>query len=198
MTATASGGGMACAPNGDVCHYMNYTCPISAAHADCCGLVTPKFLICQLDSLGVPRCLGDNVGQDGGLTCVAANGSCASASECCGHPCVPDSSGQLVCSATVCQTSGQSCTSNADCCTGLPCVAPPGSLQGVCTPVAPLPPPSDGGTSTDGGATGDGGSGGGTDAGGSTTCGLFGQLCGAGLPTCCMGTACIGGKCNVN
>ena len=168
---TAAGG--TCVPEGDVCHYnqSNYTCSISSARADCCGDQRPRYTACVLDPFGVPRCNAyTGVNGDAGVGCIASGNDCATATECCGgRPCVPSASGQLQCSANVCQSAGQSCTVNADCCPGLPCIAPPGSVQGTCSAIMPPPNPpptptpdagsgNDGGSSTDSGTGDDGGS----------------------------------------
>jgi hypothetical protein len=110
---------------------------------------------------------------------------------------VPSASGALMCSSTSCQASGQSCTTNADCCAGLPCVALPGSIQGVCTAVTPPPgttPGGDGGTaSPDGGPNDAGVPDSGYASDGGFSCALYGQSC-LTLP-CCSGTTCASGVC---
>jgi hypothetical protein len=75
-------------------------------------------------------------------------------------------------------------------------VAPPGSIQGTCSPVTPPPPPpSDGGTTTgDAGTNPDSGTPPPPDGGGGFGCALYGQSCSS-LP-CCTGTQCIGGICS--
>jgi hypothetical protein len=209
-----SGGHNACVPAGDVCQLNNsnsdggYMCPSSSTRSDCCDGQNPDKYLCQLDRLGVPRCLIYQGGSDAGLnTCRQTGDTCSTANDCCnGQPCVPGPSGQLVCASTSCIPTTGACTSNADCCAGSQCVVPPGSLSGSCQapppPPPPPPPPSDGGTS-DGGTSGDGGSSSGdggsssNDGGGSPrdaeTCALYGQSC-ASAP-CCALTACINGIC---
>jgi hypothetical protein len=114
-----------CNPEGDICHYMNYsTCGISSERNDCCGCISTKDC-CQLDALGIPRCNSLSA-------CVPTNGVCSNSLDCCnGVPCVPDMNGVLHCGAGCSQT-GNSCTSDADCCSGGTCVFPPGSTQGTC------------------------------------------------------------------
>jgi hypothetical protein len=180
---------MGCNPEGNVCHYKDYACSISAARNDCCG-APGNSGACQLDPLGVPRCYGL-----GGM-CRQPGQTCASNADCCNHlPCVPDSSGQLRCLESdggVCNGPGGSCTINGDCCVGSICVSAPGSTNGTCTP--PPPPPNDGGTPPP--PPTDSGSGDGAippppppyDGG---ACALFGQACTSGAQ-CCSGLVCIG------
>jgi hypothetical protein len=77
------------------------------------------------------------------------------------------------------------CTSNADCCPGIPCVIQPGQTSGLCGG------PSDGGTPTDGGTTT-------PDGGDAGACTLYGQICTMSSECCALGTTavpCIGGRC---
>jgi hypothetical protein len=187
---------MSCNPEGDVCHYMNYSgCGTSSARNDCCA-APGNSGVCQLDALGVPRCygFGDSC-RDGGETC-AFSGDC-----CGGVPCIPDQTGQLRCltisddggvtgdggpidAGPACSPPGGKCTIAADCCPGSPCTMLPGSVQGTCE----SPPVNDGGGSGDGGSAGDGGSGGdggnSSDGGSGGACSLFGQACSATQPCC--------------
>ena len=116
----------ACNPEGDVCHYKDYaTCGNSSARNDCCGGLGNSG-VCQLDTLGVPRCYGL------GTMCRNTGDTCAYSGDCCnGNPCIPDQNGALHCSGSCSNTSG-TCTSSADCCNGLTCTYLPGSLQGTC------------------------------------------------------------------
>ena len=60
-----------CQPEGDVCHYKNYsTCGNSSARNDCCG-APGNSGVCKLDVLGVPRCYGL------GTMCVMAGNNCS-------------------------------------------------------------------------------------------------------------------------
>jgi hypothetical protein len=191
-----NGGHNSCIPAGDVCQYNHsnsdggYACPSSAQNANCCDGQTPDKYLCQLDKLGIPRCLAYTGDSDAGLNACRQNGqTCATAADCCdGTPCVPGPGGQLVCGSSTCVPSNGACTSNADCCAGVTCVIPVGSLSGTC---APLPPPPGGGGSGDGGAGGDGGSGG----GGGLGCADLGQSCAS--VGCCTGLVCSGGACVV-
>ncbi len=117
---------MSCNPEGDVCHYKDYTtCGNSSARNDCCAGVGNSG-VCQLDALGVPRCYGL------GTSCQMAGDSCAFSGDCCdGAPCVPNSNGQLVCGTTCVMTSG-ACTNSADCCDGTSCIYEPGMTYGTC------------------------------------------------------------------
>jgi hypothetical protein len=116
-----------CDPEGDVCHYKDYTaCSISSKRNSCCG-GTGNSGVCQLDALGVPRCFGL------GTSCQQMGQACASSADCCsGAPCVPNSAGMLQCGATGCVNMGGTCSSTADCCSGGTCTFPPGSTQGTC------------------------------------------------------------------
>ena len=127
--SASNGGGNTCVPEGDVCHYNTppYACSVSAKRSDCCGDQSPKFLACQLDPLGVPRCLA--YGGDGGAGCRASGDTCATAADCCdGTPCVPNAQGQLTCAAAACVPVSGACTSSADCCAGVS-VRRPGRLD---------------------------------------------------------------------
>jgi hypothetical protein len=193
-----AGGHNACVPAGDVCQYNNsnsdggYACSSSSTRSNCCDGQTPDKYLCQLDKLGIPRCLayggggsGDG-GTDGGPNaCRQTAQTCSTAGDCCdGVPCVPDPTGQLVCASTSCIPSTGACTSNADCCAGNTCVVPVGALGGTCSapPPPPPPPPTDGGTTSDAGTA---------DA--SASCAYYGQSC-ASLP-CCANTYCVSGSC---
>jgi hypothetical protein len=174
-----------CNPQGNVCHFKDYTCSISSARNDCCSGVGNSGE-CQVDFLGVPRCNGL------GTTCRQGGETCSSAMDCCGQaPCVPDSAGLLRCytpPATVdggvpssCVPSGGSCSINGDCCKGSTCIQPIGSTKGMCgVPTLPpgTPPAADAGTpdtSTPG-------------------CAEYGQLCSTGAD-CCNGITCLNGRC---
>ena len=187
-TNPVNGGNNACNPEGNVCHYLadqGYACNSSSARSDCCGPETPKALMCKLDALGVPRCLG--VGE-----CHAGGDVCASAADCCDNaPCVPDASGALHClSGGACVPGGGSCTINGDCCPGGLCHRAPGSTVGSCT------------TSGDGGSGGSGSggsdSGGGPGTGGSPNgvCSEYGQIC-VTDGNCCNDVPCMNGICAV-
>lgn len=172
---------LSCNPQGNVCHYQNYMCDGSSARANCCGGLGDKGGVCQLDTLGVPRCngLGD--------TCRAAGETCASADDCCNDvPCTPDAEGVLRCfmpppGEPACVPSAGGCTVNADCCPGGTCVRPVGSTMGTCGSTTP-PPLPDGGT---------------PDAGGNPPgCALYGQACDTGAD-CCNSVPCDQGICRV-
>src|SRR5262249_48612576 len=96
---------MGCNPEGNVCHYKNYTCDISSARNDCCAAQgnstgcknngDASATCCQLDALGVPRCNGF------GGQCRKPGETCAYSGDCCnGIPCVPDSNNVLRCLVT--------------------------------------------------------------------------------------------------
>ena len=171
-----------CNPQGNVCHFKDYTCSISSARNDCCAGVGNSG-VCQLDMLGVPRCNGL------GTTCLQGAAICSSAMDCCNHmPCVPDGTGLLRCYAppasgldggvpSACVPSGGPCSINGDCCIGATCIQAVGSTQGICGTMTP-PPAKDGGptdTSTPG-------------------CAEYGQLCTTGAD-CCNGITCWNGRC---
>jgi hypothetical protein len=156
-----------CNPQSNVCHYQDYACSISSARNDCCG-ATGNSGVCQLDTLGVPRC--------NGLTaCVPAGGICSSAMDCCdGVPCVPDPSGVLRCmvppdAGKVCVPPGGACTIDGDCCVGTTCIKEVGAAQGICGNVTPPP-----------------------DAG--VPCAEYGQLCTTDTD-CCNQVSCYNGIC---
>jgi hypothetical protein len=186
---TNGGGGGACNPEGNVCHYLadaGYACTSSSARADCCGDVNPKWKMCQLDPLGVPRCMG--AGE-----CKKAGDSCALAADCCdGSPCVPDAAGALHCfdpgGGQACVPGGGSCTINADCCPGGLCHRPAGSIVGTCTAI-----PYDGGSGGSGGSSGSG-SGGTAGSPSYSGCAEYGQLCQAN-GDCCNDVPCTDGTC---
>jgi len=164
---------MSCNPEGNVCHYKDYACDISSSRNDCCAAVGNSG-VCQLDALGVPRCYGL------GTMCRMPGETCASQADCCnGVPCIPDSTGKLVCAQPmdggVCRMPGDSCTIDGDCCPGYLCIKIPGATNGTCG--TPPPPPSDGGTVP----PPDGGIG----------CSLYGQSCTM-TSQCCNGVPCLG------
>jgi hypothetical protein len=156
----------ACSPQGNVCHFKDYECSISSARANCCGGLGAKGGVCQLDTLGVPRCNG--LGED----CRDPGETCASADDCCNElPCVPDEDGVLRCGENECQPTGDSCTIDGDCCPGGTCTRAPGEVMGTC----------DGPPSGEGGAPGQ-------------ECATYGQLC-EGNSDCCNEVPCTNGTC---
>jgi hypothetical protein len=169
-----------CNPQGNVCHYKDYTCSVSSARNDCCAAVGNSG-VCQLDFLGVPRCNGL------GTTCIPSGGICSSAMDCCYQlPCIPDGTGLLRCYLppgtgidggvpTTCVPVGGPCTINADCCVGYTCIQPVGSTQGICG--IPTPPP-------------------GVDAGTPDTpaCAEYGQACTSDAD-CCNNVTCWNFRC---
>ena len=165
-----------CNPQGNVCHYQNYSCSISSARNDCCAGVGNSG-VCQLDTLGVPRCNGL------GTTCRQGGETCSSAMDCCNQmPCVPDASGVLHCytppddsGVNTCVRTGGPCSINGDCCPGSTCIQPMGSTQGVCGNVT-LPPPDAG---TDAGVPG---------------CAAYGQSCVL-TADCCDAIPCTNNRC---
>jgi hypothetical protein len=174
-----------CNPQGDVCHYQNYTCSISSARNDCCGAVGNSG-ICQLDTLGVPRCNGL------GTTCRKGGETCSSAVDCCDQmPCIPDATGILRCYLppasgidggvpVACVPAGGPCSINADCCVGSTCIQPVGSTQGVCGSTTPPP----GSVPVDAG---------GTDAP-PPVCAAYGQAC-VTSADCCNNVTCWNSRC---
>jgi hypothetical protein len=172
-----------CNPQGNVCHFKDYTCSISSARNDCCAAVGNSG-VCQIDFLGVPRCNGL------GTTCRQNRETCSSAMDCCNQaPCVPDSGGILRCYAPLvidggvpssCVPKGGSCSINGDCCVGSTCIQSIGSTQGICG--IPAPPP--GTPSTDAGVT---------DAS-APGCAEYGQLCTV-ATDCCNNVTCWNGRC---
>jgi hypothetical protein len=158
-----------CNPQGNVCHYQDYSCNISSARNDCCAAVGNSG-VCQLDTLGVPRCNGL------GTTCIPSGGICSSAMDCCDHlPCVPDATGVLRCltppdGGTACVPAGGGCTIDGDCCVGTTCIRPVGATAGICGNVTP---PADAGP---------------------PPCAEYGQLCSV-ATDCCNGVTCYNGIC---
>jgi hypothetical protein len=180
-----------CSPQGNICHYKDYTCAISSAPNKCCDGVGNSG-VCQLDTLGVPRCNGL------GTSCRLAGEQCALADDCCDHvPCVRDTQGVLRCNADgPCMNRGGACTINADCCPGSICLRPEGSTSGSCgTPATE----GTGGTSGAGGAAltaGAAGIAGSTsiEQGGSPWCSEYGQICKT-ASDCCASIPCTQGTC---
>ncbi len=184
---------LGCSPQGNVCHYQDYTCSISSSRNNCCG-ATGNSGACQLDPLGVPRCNGLS-------ECRAGGDTCASAMDCCdGRRCVADALGQLRCASSEepsgCIPSGGSCTVNGDCCAGVVCTSLPGSTQGVCggssgggTPPQGEEPPGGGETPPGGGEDPPAG-----ESPPSYSCALFGQACSQ-SSDCCSSVPCTNGAC---
>ncbi len=126
----------ACSPQGNVCHFADYACSISAAANRCCdGTDSPG--VCELDSDGIPRC------NALGGTCVAPGAQCATSADCCdGGRCVVDASGTLRCDEplSACVSEGGPCATSAECCNEADCLPVLGSLEGRCqlSSTAPL------------------------------------------------------------
>lgn len=155
-----------------------------SAHSDCCrpnGAPNASYCnadpanCCRKDALGIPRCLLN--ANDCTTNPPKPGDSCATSADCCGKPCIDNK-----CEAQCVPQNGK-CTTHADCCSGLPCVIPTGSSEGIC-----------GGTiESDGGVSGtDSGT---TDAG--TACALYGQTC-TQSTDCCDSVPCSGGYCRYN
>ena len=166
--------GNACRPSGAVCKLASGSC--NAENNCCAGNVNKDPSVCQQDLLGIPRCTGVGDCTEAGSQVGKA---CATSADCCGLPCLPnanagDGGATYICGSS-CVPSAGACTTDADCCAGLPCKAPPGSTQGVCgykdTP--------DAGTDS------------GSDAG---TCAYYGQTCTV-AADCCNNVPCTNGKC---
>jgi hypothetical protein len=177
--------GNACRPAGAICKLATMSCN---AENDCCaGNAQLNPYVCQQDILGIPRCTmkGESC-ADGGSR---AGQACASSADCCGLSCAPNPSfttgGSMppfVCGG-VCVGSGGACTTGADCCPGLPCVAPPGSSRGQCG----TPPEGDSGIIPPGdGAV--------VDTGVPPSCAQYGQVCMT-TSDCCNAVPCVGGRC---
>jgi hypothetical protein len=189
--------GGACREPGSICKLSSQSCN---AENNCCepdDAPTQSWCndnpdnCCRADALGIPRCI---LHANNCTTPVAAGTSCVTSADCCGKPCVGNK-----CQATCVNLDG-TCTTHADCCTGLPCVFPTGSTKGLCggtilpdggvgpKPDAGTPPPTDGGsTGSDGGPS----DGGGIIVG----CALYGQTCAVNA-NCCDGVPCTNGTCH--
>jgi hypothetical protein len=184
-------GSPSCTAAGSSCHYPNninvdagpYACPsVTSTNSDCCDAIPPKASACYPDKDGIPRC-HNNTG-----TCQKTGQACNFAGDCCPlasgdlPPCLPGPGGQKVCGASVCSPSGGTCSNDGDCCPGFPCITPPGSTTGTCSPVlTPPPPPPTGGGAGDAGTGGDSGIT--ITDGGGLSCALYGQGCKS-LPCC--------------
>lgn len=179
-----------CSPQGNICHYKDYICDVSSAPNKCCDGVGNSG-VCQLDTLGVPRCNGL------GTTCRAPGEQCALADDCCNDvPCVRDPTGVLRCSTDgECVAKGGACTISGDCCPGSTCIRAAGSTSGTCGTLV---------TGGAGGASGSGGSSGTSTASGGqtstttavTVCAEYGQQCSV-TGDCCNGVPCTGGVCKI-
>ena len=182
--------GNACRPAGAVCKLATSSC--NAENNCCAGNVNLVPTACQQDLLGIPRCTGVGDCADAGdLT----GHECATSADCCGLPCVPNSDPNgppFVCGDS-CVPFGAACTTDADCCAGIPCILEPGSTQGVCGQEIVLP---DGGA-TDGAPT-DGPAADApapdAQADGGTPCALYGQACKVDAD-CCNDVPCTNGHC---
>jgi hypothetical protein len=116
--------GNTCSPAGAICRLQDNECN---ANANCCAGNVLNFDTCHQDNLGIPRCLAAEI--DCTDPSEYEGQPCATSADCCGLPCtpVPGSEFDLVCGAG-CQDTGATCTSDADCCSGLPCT------DGLCGP----------------------------------------------------------------
>jgi hypothetical protein len=158
--------GNACRPAGAVCKLATSSC--NAENNCCAGNVNQNPEVCQQDLLGIPRCTGAGSCAESGSR---AGQACSNSADCCGLPCLPNAGGGYVCGGTTCVPSNGACTTDADCCSGLPCRALPGSTQGVCGAVD-IPDS-------------------GYDAG---NCAFYGQTCTTGSD-CCNNVPCNNGRC---
>ena len=163
--------GTACRPSGAVCKLAAGSC--NAENNCCAGNVNQDPSVCQQDNLGIPRCTGAGDCKEAGSK---AGQPCASSADCCGLPCLPNSAdggSAFICGGSDCVPTDGACTSDADCCSGLPCVAPPGSTKGSCGPPPVIPDA-------------------GPDSG--PQCALYGQNC-TQSSDCCNNVPCTNGKC---
>lgn len=120
-----------CSPQGNSCHFKDYTCSVSAAANKCCDGDDGARGSCELDDLGIPRCTGL------GPSCRSEGETCASRSGCCSDAaCVPDEDLVLRCGppGSSCLGQGESCTITADCCSEFFCNTEVGSNHGNCKP----------------------------------------------------------------
>lgn len=163
--------GNACRPAGAVCKLATSSC--NAENNCCAGNVNIDPSVCQQDLLGIPRCTGVGDCDDAGSK---AGEPCASSADCCGLPCLPndaagDGDSPFICGGSSCVPANGACTTDADCCSGIPCIAAPGSTKGTCGPGQPDS---------------------GTDSG--PGCALYGQDCSTNSD-CCNGVPCTLGNC---
>jgi hypothetical protein len=120
--------GHMCAPEGAICRLQSIQCN---ATDECCAGNVQQFDTCHQDALGIPRCTG------AGLDCTdpasKVGQPCGSSADCCGLPCVAVTGGEFgyVCGAA-CVPQDGACTTDADCCSGLPCNLSAGSTTGTC------------------------------------------------------------------
>jgi len=190
--------GNACRPAGAICKLKTMTC--NAENNCCAGNVNQNPYVCQQDILGIPRCtMKGEACTDGGSRSGQA---CATSADCCGLPCVPNpafmpdaGSPAFVCGGICVGTAG-AYTTSADCCPGLPCIAPPGSSPGTCGGSIPpgdggIVPPGDGAPPGDGEVVPDVST---PDTGVPPECAGYGQVC-TQNSDCCNSVPCTGGRC---
>jgi hypothetical protein len=178
--------GNACRGNGAICKPASGSC--SAENNCCAGNINQDPTVCKQDNLGIPRCANAGACNDA----ASYQGKpCASSADCCGLACVPDKNAvdggaPFICGESTCVSAGGECTTDADCCPGLPCVAPPGSTKGIC-----------GYTGQDGGVPEAGPDGAIPDVeipDSGPTCANYGQNCTA-ASDCCNNVPCTQGRC---
>jgi hypothetical protein len=125
--------GNMCAPAGDICRLASMQC--NDTDKCCAGNVQQNPDVCRQDALGIPRC-----GGSGMIDCdpsVSHVGEvCASSADCCGLPCTGSPEAGFFCQAG-CQNTGSNCTTDVDCCSGLPCNIAPGDSTGTCAMMGP-------------------------------------------------------------
>jgi hypothetical protein len=144
--------GNGCRPAGAICKLATTSC--NAENNCCSGNVNQDPLVCQQDTLGIPRCTFVGNCADAGSK---AGHVCSTSADCCGLPCVPNFADggipPFVCGSS-CAPLGGACTTSADCCSGIPCTLLPGSTDGICGGILPpgdagkdatVQPPPDGG-----------------------------------------------------
>jgi hypothetical protein len=127
--------GNSCSPAGAICRLQSGECN---ANANCCAGNVLNYDTCKQDNLGIPRCgitgcaTNDPNCTDGCTDPQSKVGQvCASSADCCGLPCTGSPEAGFFCQAG-CQNTSQGCTTDADCCSGLPCVFEGGSTTGLC------------------------------------------------------------------
>jgi hypothetical protein len=172
--------GTACRAAGAICTLATSSC--SVENNCCAGNVNSDPTVCQQDLLGIPRCTGVGDCTDAG---PFEGKECLTSADCCGLPCLPnqDPNGPPFICGSSCVPAGGMCTTDADCCAGIPCVLPPGSSQGVC---GWIPPDADAGV--DGGPLPD------ADTPDGPDCALYGQECTT-AADCCNEIPCTNGRC---
>ncbi len=201
--------GQACNPVGNICGapVLPNGESINASQNCCDG----RKEVCQLDSAGIPRCMGGcpdgncdpacAAGYNGEDCCIENNALCELSDQCCDDAlCIPAADDQLRCTVlSGCQPIGGICTPDASpdspeaCCSGTVCQLSADNTTSAC--VSSQNPSDPGSGSEPDAGVGGSDAGSETDAGGNSDAGTGDPSCTANGNSCGSGSECCSGIC---